>query len=125
MFASITAISPSTRRGFTIVEVLLALVLLAVGMLALVSTATMTTRAVRAGSRMTRGSAAAASRMEQLLAEACGGGASAGTTTAGDIRVDWTATPLSRLTEIVVVLHVRAPDGIRSDSFVSARACVP
>ena len=112
-------------NGFTVVEVLLALVVLVVGLMALASAATMTTRSVVAASRFTRAAAAASSEIEQLVARACadGGGSSSGRTEHGEFVVDWASSSDGTLTDIVVVLQVRGSRTISSDSFVSARAC--
>ena len=116
---------PAPRKdGFTIVEVLLALILLVTGVLALASTASMTTRAVAAASRATRGAAVASVQLESLVARACRGGATSGQTTSGEFTVAWSASSGKVLTDIVVVLRTRGPQGIRSDSFVTAKACV-
>ena len=112
------------KNGFTIVEVLLALILLVTGVLALASTASMTTRAVAAASRATRGAAVASAQLESLVARACRGGATRGQTTSGEFTVVWSASSGKVLTDIVVVLQTRGPQGIRSDSFVTAKACV-
>ncbi len=114
----------SWNNGFTIVEVLLALILLVTGVLALASTASMTTRAVAAASRATRGAAVASAQLESLLARGCGAGASGGQTTTGEFTLAWSASSGKVLTDIVVVLQTRGPQGIRSDSFVTAKACV-
>ncbi len=112
------------KSGFTIVEVLLALILLVTGVLALASTASMTTRAVAAASRATRGAAVASAQLESLIAGACGGGASRGQATSGEFTVVWSASSGKVLTDIVVVLQTRGPQGVTSDTFVTAKACV-
>ena len=110
-------------NGFTVVEVLLALVVLVVGLLALASAATMTMRSVVDASRFTRAAAAAGSEIEKLVARACAGGPSSGRTEHGEFVVDWASSSDGTLTDIVVVLQVRGSRTISSDSFVSARAC--
>ena len=112
------------RNGFTVVEVLLALIVLVVGLLALASAATMTTRSVVAASRFTRGAAAAGSEIEKLVARACAGGPSSGRTEQGEFVVDWASSSSGALTDIVVVLQVRGSQTTSSDSFVNARACL-
>ena len=102
--------APSPRDGFTIVEVLLALLLLVTGLLALASTAAWTTEAVIAGSQSTLDAAAAGSELERLIGGAC----SAGQELEGP----------ESLAEFVVVVETPRPAGMRTDSFVSARACL-
>ena len=114
--------------GFTVVEVLLALVVLVVGLLALASVATMTTRSIVAASRFTRAAAAAGSEIEKLVARAGvageGKAASSGRTEHGEFIVDWASSSGGTLTDIVVVLQIRGSQTISPDSFVSARACL-
>ena len=117
--------SEMTRsNGFTVVEVLLALIVLVVGLLAMASAATMTTRSVVAASRFTRAAAVAGSEIEKLVARACDGASSSGRTEHGEFVVDWASTSGGTLTDIVVVLQVRGSRTMSSDSFVSARTCL-
>jgi type IV pilus modification protein PilV len=59
------------QRGFTIVEVLVAIVVLTVGLLGLVTTAGLTTRMIARGQRASIAATFAAQRMEQLRVSGC------------------------------------------------------
>ena len=59
------------KRGFTIVEVLVAIVVLTVGLLGLVTTAGLTTRMIARGQRASMAATFAAQRMERLRASGC------------------------------------------------------
>ncbi len=61
----------SNERGFTIIEVIIAVIVLTVGLLGLVSSAALTTRMIARGQRSAVAAAFAAQRMEQLRRAAC------------------------------------------------------
>ena len=109
------------NRGFTLIEVIVAVTLLVVGVLAVASTSALITGMIGAGG--TDGKAAAVGRgvLESLLPTACGGEAR-GDTTIGALRVDWSAAPSANAAEVVVVVTVPTTD--RSpDSLNTARTC--
>lgn len=59
------------QRGFTIIEVLIAIIVLTVGILAMVTTAALVTRMIARGQRSADASAFAARRLERLRPAAC------------------------------------------------------
>lgn len=59
------------RKGFTIVEVIIAIIVLTVGILAMVTTAALVTRMIARGQRSADASAFAQRRMELLRVSAC------------------------------------------------------
>ncbi len=61
----------SARRGFTIVEVIVAIMVLTVGLLGLVTTAALVTRMIGRGQRSAVAGVFAAQRMERLRTAAC------------------------------------------------------
>ncbi|HXM39551.1 MAG TPA: prepilin-type N-terminal cleavage/methylation domain-containing protein [Gemmatimonadales bacterium] len=61
----------NAKRGFTIVEVLVAIVVLTVGLLGLVTTAALTTRMIARGQRSSMAATFAAQRMERLRVSGC------------------------------------------------------
>lgn len=61
----------SNERGFTIIEVIIAVIVLTVGLLGLVSSAALTTRMIARGQRSAVAAAFAAQRMERLRSAAC------------------------------------------------------
>lgn len=60
------------RRGFTIIEIIIAILVLTVGVLALVTTAALVTRMIARGQRSADATAFAARRMERLRATGSG-----------------------------------------------------
>ena len=61
----------TNQRGFTIVEIIIAIVVLTVGLLGLVTTAALVTRMIARGQRSANASAFAARRLERLRPAAC------------------------------------------------------
>ena len=61
----------TNQRGFTIIEIIIAIVVLTVGLLGLVSTAALVTRMIARGQRSANASAFAARRLERLRPAAC------------------------------------------------------
>ena len=61
----------NNERGFTLVEIIIAIVVLTVGLLGLVSTAALVTRMIARGQRSAVASTFAAQRMELLRPAAC------------------------------------------------------
>ncbi len=60
-----------SKRGFTIIEVIIAIIVLTVGVLGLVTTAALVTRMIARGQRSAVASAFGARRLERLRAGAC------------------------------------------------------
>lgn len=121
---------PSLRRrrrrarptGFTIVELIIAIVVLAVGVLGLAGTAAMVTRMVGGGARQTRAANVAASRFERLRTLQCTGVAS-GSATQGDISERWTVSNAGSNLRLVVdtvtfTPATRAPRKVAFQSYV-------
>jgi len=61
----------TNQRGFTIIEIIIAIVVLTVGLLGLVSTAALVTRMIARGQRSANASAFASRRLERLRAVGC------------------------------------------------------
>ena len=60
-----------SQRGFTVIEVIIAIVVLSVGLLGLVTTAALVTRMIGRGQRSAVAATFAAQQMEQLRAGGC------------------------------------------------------
>lgn len=87
-------VAPRARRGFTLAEVILAIVILSVGLLALASGSMGVIRQMRAGSQSATAAMVAQSRLEKLRGVGClylG----AGTATTRGLSEKWTLTTLS------------------------------
>ena len=66
-----TAAGALNRPGFTLVELLVALVLLEIGLFALVATSTLVTREMGAAARRAQALSVAANRLERLASMSC------------------------------------------------------
>ena len=115
--------------GFTIVEVLIAVVVLTVGLLGLASTAGYVTRMIGQGSRYTEAATMANQELELLrgLGPSCGS-MTAGSRTQGRFSMSWTVTLVTANSQRYannVQLTVTSPTntGTRTDSFTGVILC--
>jgi prepilin-type N-terminal cleavage/methylation domain-containing protein len=125
------------QRGFTIVEVLVAIVVLTVGLLALLSTGALTTRMIARGQRSAEAANFAAQRLERLRASGGPGGLGCSTHTSGADTLyvggsweainTWTWTSLSNRTWLVSLSVTYKTDRgkTRTEAFVTELSCVP
>jgi prepilin-type N-terminal cleavage/methylation domain-containing protein len=80
-----------SHSGFTVVEVLVAIVIMALGVLGLAGTASSVSRLIGGGAQQTLAANVAMSRFEQLRSTACASMA-AGTATTRGMTEHWTVT---------------------------------
>lgn len=113
------------RDGFTVVEVIIAIIILSVGIIGLATTAALVTRMVAQGQRYSEAAQLANKRFELLRASECDS-LSAGSATSGNFTERWTITTIgnngnSRRLQVLVV----SPTGesFRTDSFSTTRYC--
>lgn len=116
----------SNRRGFTFVEVVVAMLILTVGVLALASSMARLSRILNRGSMATRGAVYAQARMEHLRATGCGSLASGSETPAPSYQMVWTVTAPSgsRTKQIELVSTYPAGNTTRMDTLVTSVPCV-
>jgi Tfp pilus assembly protein PilV len=114
----------SRRDGFTVVEVLIAVLILSVGLLGLVASAALTTRMIGQGQRYSEASAMAAQQFEVLRSQSCGS-MSGGSTAQGRFTVIWTVQNVAdgRARGVTVVVNSPAARGMRSDTFATTVPC--
>jgi type IV pilus modification protein PilV len=84
-----------SRAGFTLVELLVAMMVFAVGMLALAATAASLTRMMGGAKRQTLAATVAQSRLEKLRSSPCAS-LTSGSETVRGITNTWTVTAVSR-----------------------------
>ena len=115
----------SNRRGFTIVEIVVAIVVLSVGLLGLVTTAALVSRMIAQGQRYSLASTLANRRLEKLSAVRCSG-MSNGADTVGRIVVTWTVSDVNSGGGKKIVMTVVTPTGRgnHTDLFTSTVACL-
>ena len=105
----------SSRKGFTIVELLIALVLLDVGLLALVGLAASVDRDADSARIRANALNVASARLETMASLACQGGASGVTQPSPGITEWFSETPAPNATRVIVdsVAYV-TPHGVRT-----------
>lgn len=112
-----------TRRGFSLVEVMLAVVILTVGILALAGTSARVVKLISQGGRMGGSSLVAEGRFEILRATACASLAS-GSTVEGPYTIRWTVTTTGNLRAVGVTVSYVAGGTTRTDSYSTTLSCV-
>lgn len=111
------------RDGFTVIEVIIALVILSVGIIGLASTAGLVTRMVAQGQRYSEAAALASTRFENLRAASCDS-LRAGSALAGQFTETWTITTVGTSgRRFLVTVQSPTGTGFRTDSFTSTRFC--
>jgi prepilin-type N-terminal cleavage/methylation domain-containing protein len=111
------------RNGFTVIEVIIAIMILSVGIIALVSTAAMATRMMGQGQRYTEAAQMANRRFEILRSVSCDSLAG-GTATSGNFTERWSITAVGTGGQrLNVAIQSPTSGGFRADSFSSTRFC--
>jgi prepilin-type N-terminal cleavage/methylation domain-containing protein len=119
-----------TRRpAFTLLEVLVALVLLGVGILGISASAALVSRMVGDGSRLTLAATVATARLEQLRAMPCAN-ATSGTSTTRGVEERWSVAPMgataprSLEVQLSVTYRLRTSRGPRASRTQAFRGAV-
>ncbi|MGA2382207.1 MAG: prepilin-type N-terminal cleavage/methylation domain-containing protein [Gemmatimonadales bacterium] len=112
-------------RGFTLVELVLAVTLLAVGVLAVAASAVPLARLVRRGGAQAVSAAAAGGVIETLRAAGCGGLAAGDVPGGRGLRIAWSLAEGGGLREMRVVATYPWGPGAHSDTYEAAVACSP
>ena len=110
-------------RGFTLVEMVVAVTLLAVGVLALAASSVPLGRLVRRGWAEAASAVAAGTAIEAARASRCGGSGGAAATGHGLV-LSWTLAGSGSLREMTVVVTSPWGPGMHSDTFVAAVPCL-
>jgi prepilin-type N-terminal cleavage/methylation domain-containing protein len=118
-------------RGFTLVEVLVAVMVLSVGVTALVGSSAMVTRMVGRGATETRAAEAAQQRVETLRSAAysttprctAGGFASGGPVTVNGIRERWIVSGAGTVRQVTDTVTHRTARGTHTDVLATFIKC--
>jgi prepilin-type N-terminal cleavage/methylation domain-containing protein len=118
---------PRRRAGFTIVEVLVAVMILSVGVLGLAGAAAIVTRMMGSAEMQSDASTVAAARFESLRGTRCP--LATGSATGAGINERWAVSqignPSYRMYEVVDSVAYQSRNGQRSQSYRSIVQCLP
>ena len=111
--------------GFTIVEIVIAIVILSAGLLGMVTTAALVSRMIAQGQRYSVASSLAQQQFEKLSSLHCSG-MSSGSSTYGRITLSWTVSSVYSGAGKTVVMTVVSPTGRgdHTDKFTNTVACL-
>ena len=110
--------------GYTLVETLIAVVLLAVGLLALASTTAFTVKLMTAARTSTRTAIVAWSALETIAQQACRSGTGTGEREMGGMAVSWSIAVTGALAGIEVLVEPSGPNGVTAYRLETGRVCV-
>ena len=112
------------ERGVSLIELMVAILILTVGILGLAMSSGAVERMAGWGGRFAGSAAVANSQLEQLRATPCASLAASGTATKGIYSLSWTVTASGNLRTFA--LTVTYPNGrsTRVDQYESQRSCV-
>jgi prepilin-type N-terminal cleavage/methylation domain-containing protein len=111
-----------TRRGFSLIEVVLAVVVLAVGVLALAGTSARVVGLINQGGRLGGASLVAEGRFELLRAAPCAALAS-GSTVEGPFTVGWTVATSGYLKTVGLTVSYVTGGRTHTDTFATTISC--
>lgn len=112
----------TSQRGFTIIELLVAVVIFSVGLLALAGTSSVILTSLTSTQSRTVAAGVAESRFERIRATACASRAAGSTTTRG-ITESWTLDRLARADDVTVAVTFQSNHQARTELFRSFLPC--
>jgi type IV pilus modification protein PilV len=111
------------QSGFTLVELLVAMLLFAVGLLGLVSTTSLVAQMTGDGAERTLASRTAQSTLDSLAVTPCAS-LSSGASAYRTAQVDWAVTDSAAVYTILVTVRYPTRRGNRAATFRLVRSCV-
>ena len=120
----------TSQRGFTIVEILVAMLVLAVGIIGLTTTAALVTRMIGQGERYSQASTMAAEQFEVFRSQRCTSLANGAATRTG-FTLSWNVqdasgpspSPSAAARRVTIVVTSPTPRGARADTFATTIGC--
>jgi prepilin-type N-terminal cleavage/methylation domain-containing protein len=113
---------PSVRRGMTLVEMIVALTIIGVGLLALAGSAALVTRLMGGGARQTLAANLVQARLEALRATNCAN-VTSGTETIRGVVVRWTSQAITRGKSVTVTATYPMARGNRTQTYRTILPC--
>lgn len=114
--------SSGSRRGYTLVEMLVAIMLFTIGLLAMAGTASLITVALAASRTRSVAAAVAESRFDRLRAQTCSAHTSGSAVTRG-VREDWSVQQLARADDVTVVVTIISNHRTQTQGFRTYIPC--
>jgi prepilin-type N-terminal cleavage/methylation domain-containing protein len=114
--------SPVSRSGFTLVELLVAITIFTVGLLAMAGTSSMIMQMMAGSEARSVAAGVAESRFEKIAGTACANRTS-GTVTTRNIIETWTRFPLARADDVTVAVTYLSGHRSRTETFRSYIPC--
>jgi type II secretion system protein I len=113
---------PAPRAGFTLIELMVALTIFSIGLLAMAATASVIMQMLAGSQARTVAADVAESRFERIAATACANRTS-GTATNRGISEAWTRFPLARADDVTVSVTFLSSHRSRTETFQSYIPC--
>ena len=110
------------RSGFTLVELVVAIIVISIGVIGLASTAGAVSRQMGGGRRMVIAATVARARFEKMAAQNCATISSGSATTRGIVE-SWTATPGTVSISVLNTVTYTTTRGNRSQTFSTRIPC--
>jgi len=111
-----------TRAGFTLIEVVIAILILSVGALALAGSSAVMVRRLSDGARTAAGASVARSRIESSLAAPCSALAGGSEQILG-VHSEWSVAAAENFADIKQRVTYPARHGPHSENFISSAPC--
>ena len=112
----------SSRRGYTIIELLVSIMIFTIGLLAMAGTASLIMSTLAGSRTRSVGAAVAESRFDRLRGQTCTAHAN-GTAVTRGVREDWSVKPLARADDVTVVITMVSNHRIRTQAFRTYIPC--
>ena len=110
------------RRGMTLVELVVAMTIIGIGLLALAGSATLVTRLMGGGTRQALAASVVQTRLEKLRSVNCGSVTSGADTVRGVIAT-WTSTTITRGRSITLTVRYPMQRGNRTQTYRTILPC--
>jgi prepilin-type N-terminal cleavage/methylation domain-containing protein len=115
----------TSNRGFSLIEVIAAMVILTVGVMGLAASSTAITKMTEQGGRSGGSAIAAASLFDSLRATSCASLGASGSATAGKFSHRWTVTTTGLMRTVVDTVTYAGTPFTRRSAYATWLSCAP